>query len=185
MKAPSGSSRVPGTSCSAVDLSPAKTEIPVAKIIQAFSLCKTRRWSTFPITLTGKPANRSDRQETARTATQSQRETGGGRSTAESQRETGGGRFWTARDRETGNKPPTRGQRETGGNGGRETDGDPSGSSRVNRPASRKACTSTLETRKRAAFGSHQPLASANGELPSGVRSPAGFMRRNEEPREG
>jgi hypothetical protein len=74
-------------------ISLAKTEIPFAKIIQAVSLCRAGGWSTFPITSTGKPANGSDRQETARTATRSQRETGGGRSRTESQRETGGGRF--------------------------------------------------------------------------------------------
>jgi hypothetical protein len=35
----------------------AKTEIPLAKIIKAVSLCRAGGWSTFPITSTGKPAN--------------------------------------------------------------------------------------------------------------------------------
>jgi len=44
-------------------------------------------------------------------------------------------------NRETGSGTSIRGQRETEGNGGRETDGDPSGSSRVNRPQAFRLAT--------------------------------------------
>jgi len=161
----------------------AKTEIQVAKNNQSLSLCAVWGWSTFPATSTGKPDDGSDRRETARKATGSQRETGGGRSRTGSQRETGGGRPRTESDRETGNGTSTRSRWETAGIGGRETEGDPSGSSAVNRPASRKVCHPNLgngegsRPRKRGrerGLRTAQPLASANGDLPSGVRSPAG-----------
>jgi hypothetical protein len=104
-------------------------------------LWSARGWSTFPITSTGKPDNGPDRRETVRKATGSQRETGGGKSQTESRRETGGGRFGPEATGKLEAETSTWSQRETGGIGGRETDGDPSGSSRVNRPQALRLAT--------------------------------------------